>query len=420
MTSTLAVAGARLWAPARQTPFRLLWAGQALSLLGDGFSVIAFAWITLSVTNSTLALGYVLAVQAVPRALLTLVGGSLADRWSPRTVMMLSSWARAGVMLAVAVAGVTGALTLTVLCVTAAAFGAVDAFFQPARASILPSVVEPEMLAPANALLGAGARVAAVVGPALGGVVVATAGAEAAFFVVAVCFALCAVCVAGIRASRPPVPASPAADGPAPSDAADSLWARMRAGVRYAVRDPRIRTILVVDMVVTFCYAGPFTVGFAALATTDLRGGSATLGILNGALAAGAIGGTLIGGTMNGRPRVGLLVAALAGWLAVGMALLGGLDSAIAAAGTVFAMGFGIGFQGVFGMSWIQRNIDGAVLSRVIAFDMVLGYAVAPLSLILCGALAGAGSSTVFAVVAVVLAITALGTLTSRPVREMR
>jgi hypothetical protein len=83
-------------------------------------------------------------------------------------------------------------------------------------------------------------------------------------------------------------------------------------------------------------------------------------------------------------------------------------------------MGFGIGFQGVFGVSWIQRNIDGSVLSRVISVDMVLGYAVAPLSLVVCGALARSGTGPMFALTAVVLTVTALGVLASRTVREMR
>ncbi|MFI9005975.1 MFS transporter [Actinosynnema sp. NPDC053489] len=416
MTTTLAGAGSRLWAPARLPSFRLLWAGQALSLLGDGFSYIAFAWITLELTGSTLMLGYVLAFQAVPRALLTLVGGSLSDRWSTRRLMVLSSWARAAVMLAVGVAGLSGALEFWALCAAAAAFGAVDAFFQPARMSILPSVVAKDLLPAANALLGAGAKVAAVLGPAVGGAVVAVSDANYAFLVDGLCFALCALCVSAVRT----LPREPEEATAAAAASGDSLWARIKEGLRYAWDDPRIRTVLVVDMAVTFCYAGPFTVGFADLARNEVQGGSTTMGLLNGALAAGAMLGTLVGGAIGARPRVGLLVAALAGWLAVGMAALGVVDQAVVAVGTVLAMGFGIGFQGVFGLSWIQRNIKGSVLSRVISVDMVLGYAVAPLSLVLCGALAERNTAVMFGGTAVILALTALGVLASKPVREMR
>ncbi|MBB0243844.1 MFS transporter [Streptomyces alkaliphilus] len=421
MTTTLGGAGARLWSPAGHPSFRLLWLAQALSQLGHGFSYIAFAWVTLTLTDSTLALGYVLAFQAVPRAVLTLVGGSLGDRWSPRLLMVLSSWARSGLMAAVGLAALTGTLTLWMLCAAAALFGAVDAFFQPARVAILPRVVDRETLTQANALLGAGARVCAVLGPALGGVVVAFTNAGVAFLVDAACFAVCALCVSGIRTRRKTADETTEGDGDGPDDGADSgLIARIGAGVRYAWGDARIRCMLAVDVAVTFCYAGPFTIGFAALARGELEGGSMTLGLLNGALAAGATLGALVGGTVSGRPRVGLLVAGLAGWLAVGMGVLGVLDSAAVAVGTVLTMGFAIGFQGVFGLSWLQRNVPESVLTRVISLDMVLGYAIAPVSLLMCGALADTGTGAMFGIVALILALTGLGTLASRPVRAMR
>jgi Transmembrane secretion effector len=400
-----------LRAPARVPDFRKLWLGQALSLLGDGFSYIAFSWITLTLTHSTLTLGYVLALQAIPRALLTLVGGSFADRLSARRMMALSSWARAVLMLGIAAAGLSGALAVWMLCVAAALFGAVDAFFQPARVSVLPSVVEPDLLTAANALLGAGTRISAVLGPAVGGIVVAVSNASIGFLVDGVCFAVCGLAVSRIRASRPVAGSAPAAD---------SLGSRIREGLTYALSDPRIRTILVVDVAVTFCYAGPFTVGFATLAKQHLHGGSATMGILNGALAGGAMLGTLGGGALRRKPGVGLLVAALAGWLAVGMAVLGLAAGTATAALTVLAMGFAIGFQGVFGISWVQRNIPGSILSRVIALDMVLGYAAAPVSLVLCGALAQRSTALMFGSIAAVLGVTALGVLSSKPVREMR
>ncbi|MFJ3495854.1 MFS transporter [Streptomyces sp. NPDC086091] len=418
MATTLDGTRPRLWTPARHRPFRLLWLGQSLSLLGDGFSVVAFSWITLGLTGSTLTLGYVLAFQAVPRALLTLVGGSLGDTWSTRTLMVASSWTRAALMAGVGVTGLTGHLTVWMLCVAAAAFGAVDAFFQPARVSILPSVVDKDLLAPANALLGAGARTAAVLGPAVGGLVIALTEAPVAFLVDAVCFALCGWFISRIPARPRTAPASTPPVGGKPDQ--PSLGARIREGVTYTLRDPRLRTVVVLDTAVNFCYAGPFTVGFASLADEVLRGGSATLGVLNGALAGGAVLGTLAGGALGGRPRVGLLVAALAGWLGIGMAVLGLVDQTAAVVVTVLTMGFGIGFQGVFGLSWIQRNIPQDVLTRVVSVDMVLGYAVAPLSLILCGALAGVGAFALFGTVAAILALTSLAVLGSRQVRAMR
>jgi MFS family permease len=424
MASTLAGASSRLWAPVQVTSFRWLLLGQSFSLLGDGFSYIAFSWITLSLTRSTLVLGYVLAMQAVPRAALTLVGGSLSDRWSARVLMTLSSWARTIVMITVAAIGFAHLLSIWMLLVSAAAFGSVDAFFQPARSSILPAVVEEDLITPANALLGTGGRISAVLGPAIGGIVVAVSDARFAFLVDGVCFALCGLCVSRIiPLHKPPTdqhPEDDSPDDPAGPESKDTLLARIRIGLKYAWQDPCIRTMLAVDTAVTFCYAGPFTVGFADLAKFQLSGGAVSLGLLDGGLAGGAILGALAGGLLGKQLRVGLLVAGLAGWLSVGMALLGIMHDVVAAVGIVTAMGFAIGFQGVFGLSWIQRNVHGSVLSRVISIDMLFGYIAAPVSLVLCGALAQARIEEMFGGIALILAITALSVLSSKPVREMK
>jgi len=130
--------------------------------------------------------------------------------------------------------------------------------------------------------------------------------------------------------------------------------------------------------------------------------------------------GALAGGLVGKQLRVGLLVAGLAAWLAVGMTVLGIMHDVVAAVAIVVAMGFAIGFQSVFGISWIQRNVHGSVLSRVISIDMLFGYMAAPVSLVLCGALAQARLEEMFGGIALILAITALGVLSSKPVREMK
>src|SRR5258706_13293565 len=74
--------------------FRLLWIGEGISLLGDQFYLIALPWLVLQLTGSALALGTVLALASIPRALFMLVGGAFVDRYSPRSVMAASNFAR--------------------------------------------------------------------------------------------------------------------------------------------------------------------------------------------------------------------------------------------------------------------------------------------------------------------------------------
>src|SRR5690349_8232693 len=78
----------------RNRNFRLLWIGEGISVLGDHFFVIALPWLVLQLTGDSLAMGTVLALSAIPRALLMLVGGALTDRFSPRRLMIASNAAR--------------------------------------------------------------------------------------------------------------------------------------------------------------------------------------------------------------------------------------------------------------------------------------------------------------------------------------
>jgi MFS family permease len=412
-----------MWRPLRLQAFRHLWLAQTLSLLGDGFSYVALAWLVLLVTNSSLALGSVLAVQAICRASLTLVGGAMADRISARLQMLISSLIRAGLMTALGLLVLTHVVQMWEVYLLAAAFGIVDAFFQPAMNSILPSLLTEEHLEGANSLLSSGSRVSGVFGPALGGLVVAAQGPAIAFFIDASAFLVCVVALATLRVSKPPESqagdSKAGVDSPSP-ETGRGLFANIKAGLAYASGDPRIRALLVIDGVISFCYAGPFSVGLASLARYRFSQGAVALGTMDAALAVGALAGALMAGLI-GRPlRLGLLIAGLAGWLGIGMGALAVASNLLEAVLITLAMGIAIGFEGVFGISWVQRNIASEWLGRIVSVDMMIGYSVGPLSLLITGTLAQVELALVFGLVGVTLLITALTIVSSRAVRSMR
>jgi MFS family permease len=407
----------RLWRTLRTPGVRHLLGAEAFSDLGDGLSYVALAWLTLQLTGSGLALGGVLAAQGVPRAVFTLIGGATSDRFSPRLQMVASAAARAAVTAAIGGLALAHAASLWNLYALAVVFGLVDAFFQPARGSLLPRVVDPGQLEPSNALLSSAARTCSIAGPALGGVLVATAGAGFAFLGDAACFLLVVAALARLRPAKDAARAN--GDDPAAGGTGPSLAARIGAGLRYTLADPRLRAVLAIDAAITFSYAGPLTVGLASLVRYRFGQSAAAFGSLDAALALGGLAGALTGGTVRVRPRIGLLIAALAGWMACGMIVLGLVPDLWLGLATGFAMGAGVGFQGVFGLSWVQRAIDPQVLGRVLSVDMVAGYALAPVSLVLTGALARGHLEVLYLGTAGLLFLTAAGILASRTVRLM-
>ena len=94
MTTTTEATVQKPASPLSVPNFRLLWIGEGISLLGDQFYLIALPWLVLQLTGSALALGTILALASVPRAVFMLIGGAFVDRYSPRTFMIWSNFAR--------------------------------------------------------------------------------------------------------------------------------------------------------------------------------------------------------------------------------------------------------------------------------------------------------------------------------------
>jgi MFS family permease len=122
----------RILSPLAERDFRLLWAGQTVSLVGDGITTIALAWQTYELTRSPVSLSVVLLARSVPMLVLLLIGGAVSDRLPRRAVMLASDVVRGATVGAIALLSAGGILELWHLVVLAALFGAADAFFQPA------------------------------------------------------------------------------------------------------------------------------------------------------------------------------------------------------------------------------------------------------------------------------------------------
>jgi len=137
----------------RVRDFRLLWIGQGIARLGDQFYFTALPWLVLQLTGDAFAMGMVLAVGSIPRTLFMLVGGAPTDRFSSRTVMLVSDILRLGLVSLLTGFVLTGSIELWMLYMFALSFGEVDAFFYPALNAMVPQLVHKEELQAGNALV---------------------------------------------------------------------------------------------------------------------------------------------------------------------------------------------------------------------------------------------------------------------------
>ena len=183
-----------------EAQFRLLFAGQVLSLIGDRVMLVALPFAVLEAGGDLEAVGLVVAAELVPFLIFALVGGVVSDRSDRRRILIASDVARLVVQAVgggLLIADAASPLTLGVL---AGLYGTADAFFQPAFTGLLPQTVShPGQLQPANALRGMSFSVSSIAGPVLAGVLVAGIGAGAALLFDAASFAVSVACLLRLR-----------------------------------------------------------------------------------------------------------------------------------------------------------------------------------------------------------------------------
>ncbi len=357
----------------RTREFRLLFTGQAVSVLGDRMAVVALAFAVLEIGGSTSDVGLVLAAGAFPLVATVLAGGVVADRASRRAVMVVADLARVASQGAMAALLIAGVAEVWMLALVAGCTGAATGFFSPASTGLLPEVVLAEQLQPANGLRASAASTGEILGPVVGGVLVAAAGAGWAIAIDALTFAVSAACLAMLR-----VPTRVAAQR-------RSFVADLREGW-VAFRSRRWVWTFIVYFAIVNVLWGAWGVLGPIVAERGL-GGAAAWGTILAAVGVGALAGSLLATRV--KPRRPLLLAALAdGLFALPVAFMAAATSvpliacgaALSGAGTTLAISIW--------ESTLQRHVPGESMSRVSSYDWFGSLAFYPLGLAVWGPVA--------------------------------
>ncbi|MEV4975830.1 MFS transporter [Streptomyces scopuliridis] len=365
------------------------------SMVGDSVYYMALSWAAIR-TGSPGQAGLVLALGAVPRAVLMLGGGVLADRFGPRRVVIGSDAARCVFVLGIAVALLFTAPSLWLLITVALAFGAVDALFLPAVGALPPLITAPGQLARVQGMRGLAARIANVTGAPLGGLAVALGGSAMAFALAGALFALSLPLLLAVRLI--PRAVKPPADGAA----AGTAWGELRDGLRHIRRHRVLAPLMLVIAVGELGFVGPLNIGLTLL--VQERGwGADGMGWIVAAFGVGAGVSSLLL-TVRGRmPRAGLVQSAVLCGGAVAVAALAYAPSlALAVLAGVF-IGLLAGLSGALTGALLQTAADPAYLGRVTSVATLFSLGLAPLCYPVTGAAVGLwGTGPVFVVSAAV------------------
>jgi MFS family permease len=402
----------RILRPLAIRDFRLLFTGETISLLGDQFHFIALAWLTLEITGSGLALGTVLLVAGLPRAILVLVGGVAADRFSPRSIMLASNAGRAVLVGVLAALVFTGGVQLWMVYVLALLFGAVDAFFWPAQGAIVPMLVEERELPGANGLMQGSQQLMGLIGPALAGLLVAAVGTAWAFGLDAASFALAALALFLIAGGRRATTIGERQAG---------VLRTIASGLSFVWRDRALRSLILLSAVLNFALNGPLSVGMAWLAANQFDGGPEVYGFILAAFGAGAVVGAVVAGSVGRVRELGWLTVIGSVVMGIGVGLIALAESPPIVMALALAIGLAVGFLNVRIVAWLQARTPEAMIGRVMSLVMIGGVALSPISMAGAGLLVDLGAaSLMFAAAGSLIVVTALAGIAWGVPHQMR
>ena len=378
----------------RNRPLTRLLAGEFVSSIGDWLYLLAILILVYEVSNDPLVLGIVGAARVLPYVFLSIPAGIIADRYDRRLILLVTDVARGLLMLVMAglVAADAPVATIVVLAVVATCF---STFFDPAIGAYLPSLVaDEEQLGPANSAWSSLENLASMIGPAIGGLLIAAGGLVLAFVLNAATFAVIAVVLwrlpspqragdrgagwnarARLRARRP--------DG--------GRGTRCHPGRRFRRRRRRCRErswcrslgLALIDIVGSVA-GGGLGVLTVVIAVGSLGAGEAGTGFLNAGIGVGGLIGALLAGALVLRPS---LVGVLAGGsvvLAAGLAALGIAGSMPVAVAMIAVAAAGALVVEVTSTTILQRAVPDEIRGRtlgVLATASTLAFAAGSLAL---------------------------------------
>ena len=393
----------------RHHNYRLFFGGQIVSLAGSWMQNVALAWLVLSLSRSPLAVAMLLFCRFAPYTLFGLFAGSIVDRVDTRRLVV---WTQVAAMLtsaALAVVTLTGTATLPIVIALATQGGVTLVLDAPARQVLTFEMVGPRELPNAVALNSGLLNASRVIGPAIAGVLIASAGVGVCFVVNTFSFVAVLVALLAMRESEL---------FPVEHNRATTVLAGTREGLSFAWRDREVRAVLVVVTCVGLVGFN-FNTLVPLLASDTLHVDARAFGLLSAAFGLGAFAGAIATASSR-RATFGAFRAGALGFSVLLFALAPVHEVRLAGA-ILFGIGAAFTLFAANANALVQLAAPGRLRGRLVALYLFAFVGLAPLGSLLSGTLVEIGGTGLAFVVAgtVGLAATAFATLTHHPVAPL-
>lgn len=377
-----------LW---RNSSFALLWCGTILSAMADGAFFILLSWFIVDVTGSEAMLGTTLICMSIPRLLFMLAGGVAADRWNRKWIMFLSILAR-GIILAgfsLMLMNENNSFLPISAYVLAVLFGTVDAFFWPARSSILPSLVTREQLAPANSMMEISQQISMVGGPVVSALLIKTTTYPVMFLILGVAFFVGTLFILSLRLN----PSEQVSMEREPAAAKTSYLKDIFGGIRFTFSVPILCIIFVTSLFTNMMFSGPINMGIP-LHVKDLGWDGSSYSSLSMSLGIGTIVGGILTGLWKGFRGKFILLPVILGFMGVGMSSLFFMQQLTFGLISMFLIGMTLTMTNIPLITYIQTIVPANVLGRVMSLLSLMSIGFGPVSYALCSYLLEAKMAT--------------------------
>ena len=357
--------------------YTLFMIGSFVSATGSWIQSVALGWLVLDLGNSAFLLGLVGFARMVPLLVFSFPAGAIADRVDRRRMLVVTQWGSVLTAAPLALATWLGVASVPLIVVLALLAGLCDAFAWPVWSVFIKDLVGPEKLRTAVAVNSTRFNLTRIIGPSIGGILLAAWGTTLCFAVATA--AALGVVVAGSLIRLPPYPHRPG--GP---------WLpALGEGLRYAATTPHLRRLLLLTSGLGI-FALPYQQLLPAVAREMLGQGPEGLGLLMASVGVGAICGSVMSGTALVQRNAQALLVALPIGLGLSIVALGAATTLLPAAIALGLVGLcAIGYMSIANAS-IQLAAREELVGRVMGLWTVVQAGVMPVGSLLLGAIADA------------------------------
>ncbi len=368
----------RTFAALRHRNYRLFWLSQLVSLSGTWMHAVALGWLVLELTDRPFWLGAAGAAGTLPIMAFSLLGGVAADRFPKRSLLLATQCVSALLALVLGLLTLSGLVQVWQVLALAFLMGTANAFDLPARQSFVVEMTSREDLLNAIAMNSFTFNAARIVGPAVAGLVVATAGTAACFLVNAASFAPVLAALALMRDLPPP-----------PRAAGGSVAARLREGFAFAARERRFQGLIASVAAGSF-FGYPCITLLPAFAREVLHTDARGYGLLMAVTGLGAVAAVL-GLAARQKSGVGGGVVVGAGLVfGAALVLFAASRSFLTAVPLLIVAGAGMVAQAATANTLVQSMVPDALRGRLMSIFTLVLMGAMPLGNLLIGALAQA------------------------------